>query len=416
MRNHRAVLVVAALIALGAAGLGHAEPVTTVDVVSDRPAATLLLPNFVVDFDAEGKSTVMSINNASATAVLAHVTVWSDLAVPVLQFNVYLTGYDVQVISLRNVLNGALPQTASAGQDPQDTISPHGPFSQDINFASCNGILPAAQLSAPQVAHVKAALMGLPSSFVSANQCYGINRGDNKARGFVTVDTVNNCTARFPGDAGYFAAGGTGDATNQNVLYGDYAFKGGVEAPSRGTALVHIVADGTKALLSTADNYTFYGRLVGWTAVDNRQPLATNFFTRYLSGGGTTLTVWRDPKVAQQSFTCGSLPTWYPLSQDQIVLFDEQEHATVPVGLTPFGAATQRVRVGGGPLPTPYASGTVFLNLNHGFSSPSGNPVSDPAAAQAWVDVSSTVSGQFASGYRAIQLDSATAAHHQVIQ
>src|SRR6185295_14445699 len=147
-------------------------------------------------------------------------------------------------------------------------------------------------------------------------------------------------------------------------------------------------------LTSSPDSYTFYGRLVGWAASDNRQPLATQFFSRYLSGGGTVLTVWRDPKVAQQAFTCGVLPSWYPLGQEDIVLFDEQEHGTAPpvcalgpcapvAGLAPFGAATQRVEVGGLSLPTPYSSGAIFLNLNHGFSTPPGNPVTDPLAAQA---------------------------------
>ena len=75
--------------------------------------------------------------------------VWSDLSVPVLDFNVYLTGYDVQTINLRDILvNGILPRTASAGQDPTDTISPKGAFSQDINFASCTGLLPPPTLPA----------------------------------------------------------------------------------------------------------------------------------------------------------------------------------------------------------------------------------------------------------------------------
>src|SRR4029077_842888 len=105
----------------------------------DVPAATLLLPYFEVDgTNPNGVTTLFSINNASATAILAHVTVWTDLSYPVLDFNVYLTGYDVQSINLRDILlNGVLPQTASAGQDPGDSISPKGPFSQDINFASC---------------------------------------------------------------------------------------------------------------------------------------------------------------------------------------------------------------------------------------------------------------------------------------
>src|SRR4029079_5005195 len=111
----------------------------TIDAV---PAATLLLPYFEVDTtNPNGLLTLFSINNASATAVLAHVVIWSDQSVPVLDFDVYLTGYDVQMINLREVLvNGHLPITASAGQDPQDTISPQGPVSQDINFASCSGL------------------------------------------------------------------------------------------------------------------------------------------------------------------------------------------------------------------------------------------------------------------------------------
>ena len=31
------------------------------------------------------------------------MTVWSDLSVPVLDFDVYLTGYDVQSFDLRNI-------------------------------------------------------------------------------------------------------------------------------------------------------------------------------------------------------------------------------------------------------------------------------------------------------------------------
>jgi len=32
------------------------------------------------------------VNNSSAQALLAHVTIWSDLSVPVLATNIYLTG------------------------------------------------------------------------------------------------------------------------------------------------------------------------------------------------------------------------------------------------------------------------------------------------------------------------------------
>ena len=215
MKKLAVAIALLSLVALG----GRASAV--ICAIDDVPAATLLLPYFSVDLnstDGSGANTLFSVNNASATAVLAHVVVWSDLSVPVLDFNIYLTGYDVQTVNLWDILyNGNLPRTASAGQDGTDTISPKGTFSQDINFASCSGQLPPPDLPANFIDHLKKSLTGLASP-VLGNLCAGRPLGDNIARGYITVDTVNNCTLRFPGDVGYFVAGGSGDATNQNVL------------------------------------------------------------------------------------------------------------------------------------------------------------------------------------------------------
>jgi hypothetical protein len=256
MRNCAIVLLLAGLLASTPAR----AVICTVDEV---PAATLLLPYFEVDLGNQwGNGTLFSINNASATAVLAHVVVWSDLSVPVLDFNIYLTGYDVQTINLWDVLHGTLPRTASAGQDPGDTISPKGTFSQDINFASCTGLLPAPQLPASFVEHLRLSLTG-QSSPVLGGRCAGRAFGDNIARGYITVDTVNNCTLRFPGDPGYFGSGGTGDATNQNVLWGDYFYVNDLQNFADGNPLVHIEASATDPQTSVAGQYTFYGRYVG---------------------------------------------------------------------------------------------------------------------------------------------------------
>ncbi|HEY4593978.1 MAG TPA: hypothetical protein VIJ61_16285, partial [Thermoanaerobaculia bacterium] len=208
--------------------LALAGPATAATLkVAPEPAATLLLPYFAVDYtssDGSGENTLFSVNNASAQPVLAHVVIWSDLSVPVLSFNIYLTGYDVQTINLWSILrSGLLPQTASAGQDPNDTISPQGAFSQDVNFSSCNGLLPLPTLPADFVQHLQNSLSGRAST-VFGGLCAGRSLGDSIARGYITIDTVNNCTLRFPGDAGYFAADGSGDVTNQNVLWGDYFY------------------------------------------------------------------------------------------------------------------------------------------------------------------------------------------------
>ena len=134
--------------------------------IEPRPASTLLLPYFEVDAtDDKGANTVFSIGNATFAATMTHVTVWSDLSVPVLGFDVYLTGYDMEIVDLGQILHtGVLPRTASVGQDRSDTISNHGPFSQDINFASCNGILPPASLSAAALASLQQALTGQPAA------------------------------------------------------------------------------------------------------------------------------------------------------------------------------------------------------------------------------------------------------------
>ena len=422
-------LALVSLVALG----GQASAV--IGTVDDVPAATLLLPYFEVDLaDTNGLTTLFSVNNSSATAVLAHVVVWSDLSVPVLDFNIYLTGYDVQTVNMRDILNGTLPRTASDGQDPTDTISPQGDFSQDINFASCTGQLPLGPLSATYVDHLKKSLTGQASSLFGG-RCAGQVFGDNIARGYVTIDTVNNCTLRFPGDAGYFGAGGSGDATNQNVLWGDYFFVTPEENYASGETMVHIEASATNPETSVPGQYTFYGRYVTWTAADNREPLATNFATRYILGGGftggTDLIAWRDSKVNQAPFTCPATlnvrPSWYPLGQEQIVIFDEQEHPEVPQttpvspplpneGIIPFPAEAQRTAVDSDDFPVSFSFGWLFLDLNTTVTAAGANPPEDPAAAQAWVETIMSAEGRYSVGFDAIKLDSATAANHTLIQ
>jgi hypothetical protein len=432
MRRTTLWLVLLGLLALG----GQAGAVIcTIDQV---PAATLLLPYFEVDLsNPNGLTTLFSINNASATAVLAHVVVRTDLSVEIFDFNVYLTGYDVQTINLRDIIvSGNLPQTASAGQDPTDTISPKGSLSQDINFASCTGQLPLPPLSAATLGYLQAALTGaaIPATFQTcavAPCCAGQDIGDNIARGYITVDTVNNCTLSPQDAPGYFAAGGTGSATNQNVLWGDWFIVNSTENFAEGGDLVHIEADATNPATSTAGRYTFYGRYLKptpWTAVDNREPLATNFATRYLNGGpftaGTTLLCWRDSKTDQGQFSCPAAsgnPSWYPLGQEGFVSFDEQEHplqaATCTTSPCPSitsvicPAETQRVVVGGPSLPVPADFGWLYLDLNVTIAG-NPNPPVDPAAAQAWVVSTLASNGHYAVGLDAIRLDSACAANH----
>jgi len=415
------------LALLGLLALGG-QAVAVICTIDDVPAATLLLPYFEVDLsNPNGITTLFSINNASATAALAHVVVYSDLSVPVLDFNIYLTGYDVQTINLRDILvTGTLPQTASAGQDPKDAISPQGDFSQDINFASCNGQLPPPALPANFLQHLQLSLTGKASPLLNG-LCAGRNLGDNIARGYVTVDTVNNCTLRLPSDPAYFA----NDITFQNILWGDYFYVNTGENFAQGETLVHAEASLTNPETTVAGQYTFYGRYVGWLATDHREPLSTNFAGRFVNGGafsgGTSYIVWRDSKTNQNAFTCPATtgrPSWFPLGQEGIVIFDEQENPDTPStfpfspqppqsGIIPFPAEAQRTRIGGPEFPVPFDFGWLYLNLNTTITGNS-NPPEDPAAAQAWVTVVMDAQGRFSVGFDAIQLDSACTANHSV--
>ena len=401
----------------------------TLCTIDDVPAATLLLPYFEVDLNnPNGTNTLLSINNASAAAVLVHVVLWTNVSVPTLDFNIYLTGYDVQTLNVRDIFNGSVPRTASDGQDPADTISPQGDFSQDINFASCTGQLPPPTVPASLVNHIRAAHTGRGSA-IFLGFCSGAGF-DNIARGYITVDTVSNCTLRFPGDAGYFASGGTGDATNQNVLWGDYFYVNSDENFAQGETLVHIEASATNPETSVPGQYTFYGRYVNWTAADNREPLSSVFAARFINGGaftgGTDFIVWRDSKVDQNPFLCNTLPSWYRLGAEQIAIFDEQEIPEVlqvspfsppPLveDLVPFPSEAQRTAIDGVDFPVSFDFGWVFMNLNNTVAAAGSNPPEDPAAAQAWVTVVMDASGRFSVGYDAIQLDSACNASHAVI-
>jgi len=421
-----------AVLLLGVAARPATAVICAVDPV---PAATLLLPFFEVDLtNPNGLTTLFSINNGSAAAILAHAVVWSDLSVPVMSFDVYLTGYDVQTINLRDIIVfGNLPQTASYGQDPFLTISPKGPLSQDANFASCQGVLPPKALPPTFLQHLQLSLTGNPSPLLQS-QCAGQLLGDNIARGYITVDTVRNCTLRIPGDPGYFGAQSDNDVTDQNVLWGNWYIVDVPQSYVIGSTMVGIEADASNPATSTPGRYTFYGRYDGWSAVDHREPLASTFAAQYFStasGGlfeaGTNLIVWRDPKGAQQAFACpaaaNARPQWYPLGMEGLVIFDESETPAVPQtvpfcpqpptnSFIPFPAATQAVTVGGAALATPFHFGWMYIDLNVSAVYNPAPPI-DTAAAQAYV-----ISAHLANGHGvavdAYRLDSSCNTGHFV--
>ena len=386
--------------------------------VDTPPAATLLLPYFEVDLSrTDGITTMFSIGNATASATLAHVTLWTDLGVPTLNFNVYLTGWDIETLNVRDLFNGKLPRTASDGQDPTDTISPQGAFSQDIHFASCQGILPLPDKPAALLSHLRAAHIGASSPIL--NGCSGRALGDNRARGYITVDVVKGCTLLFPSDPGYF--GPNGVAASNNVLFGDYFIVDSPQNAARGDELVRIEAFPGRF---RPGDPTFYGRFkhggaTNYQAVDDREPLPSKWATRYLKGGvfdgGSSLVVWRDVGVQTTAFACNSVPP--PLAHEDVRAFDEEENVelpqTCPILCPPtpvhlnFPAASQRVDIdditldsgfGGTGAPISFAFGWLevqFFNPHQGYVD----------YGQAWVGVELEAAGRFSLATVATALD-----------
>jgi hypothetical protein len=378
--------------------------------IDAAPAATLLLPYFEVDLDnPNGVTTVFSVNNAVASAQLAHVTMWSTWSIPVLSFDVYLTGFDVQTFNVRNILAaGILSQTGSG-------FSSQGSYSDpNASFPNCNStgspvgppVYPSPALNTTFQAHLRALLTGRQSPL--DNSCAGRNYGDNIARGYITVDDANACSMLYPSSPDYFVSGGLGVAGNDNVLWGDYLYLDPGQNFAQGETLVHIQADAT--ILNTPGEYTFYGRYIGGSAADNREPLPTSFATRYNDGGGvngsTHLIVWRDAKT-RPGVSCTFGPNFGRLDAAQIVGFDDEENVESDCRECGyFPDETQKVDVGAN-LPIGSASGWFYLNLNHPGPFDSSLGPGYEGIAQGWVVTLMSAQGRISFGYDAIQLDNA---------
>ena len=436
------VMLLSLICMVGVNTRAFAQQVTT---ISDRPAATLLLPYFQVNLTASknAATTLFSIVNSSNTAQLAHVVINSDLSVHVLDFDVYLTGYGLYRINLSDLLiNGTTPETGF-------TVSNNGPISAKpgSDFPGCSAILPLPNLSSTQLTAVQDALTGQPSSELTTPAgatpaCAGIAYGDGIARGYITIDDVNECSVLAPGDPGYLSTQNEQQrvVTDNNVLWGDSFYLNPATNRSTALPLVHIVA---RSGYFSSGQYTFYGRYdsTPWNTEDDRQPLPTTFLSRYINSNspqgqsyfnqGTSQIVWRDSKVFQQPFNCPAAnnnPNWYGLGQEGIAIFDEQENVETPptCHFSPcppntqagFPAETQKILIGSSAFPTTFAAGWMWADLNHA-GGPSG--LDDPDEAASWVFTAYDNTGNttfnkngntWEINERAIQLDSGLYPNH----
>lgn len=348
--------------------------------VGPGTGATLLFPYFEVDLaNPQGVTTLLSVNNASTQPQLARMVLWTDWAVPTIAYDIYLEPFDIQTINMRSVLNGNLPSTGAG-----------------VNlgaFPDCDAFPPDhinPILFPDEIVQLQADHQGLEGT---SNSCVGEPMGDQIARGYVTVDVVDQCSGVegfapiiTPDNASlpYFANGDpAGVAINTNALWGDLIYVDFVSNSAQGSEAVSIWADSNQ--LSGANTFTFYGRYSGWDGSDNRVPLPDVWSQRFLNGGafdgGADLLVWRDTGVATEFPFCGNFPTWNPLRAD-LASLDEDASNITTLGDFAFPVATQRVSVSS--LAIPYDFG--LLQVATEFS-------------QTWVQPTLAAGGRFSAAF-----------------
>jgi hypothetical protein len=386
------------------------------------PAATLLLPNFEVDIAAPqsvARTTLFTIVNTSQAPQIARVTIWSDRGFPVVNFNLFLTGYDVQAINLYDVLarsiiappSGTSSNTASGSRSLPNNANPNFAATAASDCELNPGPIPSGIENDMRSA--------LTSGRISS--CGNSNVGNTHANafGYATIDVVKTCGVSFPNSAAYY-----NDLLYDNVLTGDCqtidpnAATGNYSA---GNPLVHIraVPEGGAAGAPASTNfpYTFYDRYTprATPKTDRRQPLPSTFAARFIQGGSgafnTNFQIWREG-VTGANAVCDDYVKNARISMliTDAVRFDEHENPSVNVRCGVFCGPVEPVlpessatSTSSGLYPVMLgndAGGWMYLNLN----TPVSATYNRTHASQNWIVVNMFAEGRFSTAFDATAL------------
>ena len=400
--------------------------------IGTAPAATLLLPYFAVARD-RSRNTAFTLVNTVDRPQIAHITIWTDWSFPVIDFNVFLTGYDVQALSLHDIIFNAVigptgttasgtttggSTTTGTGLSPigdlADQLNANPNFAAPIGCANLPGAIPPNIATAVQNALISGTYV-IPGTTAScgvnlvgstASSAAGSLHPVDTAVGYVTIDVASYCSLRLPTDPVYFRS----EILFDNVLTGDWQIFDSSPASNfaGGSPLVHIraIPEGGPAnapLAGAQTNlpFTFYARYINDVVVpaipdnyDRRQPLPHTFAARYITGGAgafsTNFRVWREGVTGSSASVvvtdCVTAGLNQALSITEVVRFDEHENHTifnVSSGVSPATPTfvnlpeAANVPVSGDRFPLmPTVAGDVggwmYLNLDLFGETPSG--------------------------------------------
>jgi hypothetical protein len=460
-------LAIATLFAIA----GSASAITC--TIDQHPAATLLVPYFEATIAPDGtpigtgpdaRDTLVTICNASSAPMIAHVSVFSELTALVLDFNIALTGFDCQSMSMARVLTGFLPATpittahATSANDACQRNPNAGVYSPPVVTGEYLRIRPVdtatdndntlATTLYPQPAwapgssfaiDVLDSLDATPDE-LSPSCTDGVDGViTNPIHGYLTIDHANYCNLSNPSDPNYYTADAIG---NENNLFGEVIFTSGSGIPTMGGSTVNIEADPSLAGDSNdlVRKRTFYARYVGsdntgvvpgfptsigcsanncslfttnpWNVGvgDQREPLGLKYAARWFNTTGVTsnFNVWRASSGSLSDLTdggdCDGVEPTVTLN-----FYDEDENTTL-TGTCPspcraptfnFPLETQRRNIASFSGSIPaFAAGWVSMSFFN-----SGGP-NGGRLDQAWVEYDFQGPGAFLSASTpATQLD-----------
>ena len=410
--------------------------------IATFPAATLLLPYFEADITSPANTaldTLFTVTNTSRLPQIAHVSVWTDWSFPVLDFNIFLTGYDVQAISMYDViaLGRIAPLSGTTNATTPGSMSASNSANPLLNTANCGNL--AKTVPQPILADLQAALTTGTYSSCGTRRVGGTH---TNAIGYVTIDVAAACSTTLPNDPSYF----TNELLFDNVLTGDVEIVNKNPATGNfagGNPLVHIraIPEGGPAgtpLVGSQTNlpYTFYSRFINGQTVgattytgtllnfDRRQPLPSVFGGRYIQGGAsafaTNFRIWREGVTGPVNCVNAVNNSVIPVAE--IIRFDEHENPNVyssgqiisplPVTTVAFPESSTTSTASGfyPPMASPAGDigGWMYMNLNSGSTTGGVDVVQHPAfgprASQNWVESSMFAEGRFGVDFDATML------------
>ena len=340
------------------------------------PAATLLVPYAVVDLNPDlitpnpaGYTTLLAVTNVSSGAALIHVTVWSAMSNPVVDFDEVLSGYDVWSINFRDLLNGRFdlfdtefdnpawpaasnpvnsygPTTNQASGTSGTTYTLPAPEEPSSSFSPTTCNFPYGNLSSLGpviVTNLKNDIHGGYTEYISCQTVttstppWLATLGKAPVFFYVTIDNVTKCSTKFPNDSTYFS---TGIPSNNNQLIGDIVYLNSTGNFSESIQATSLEANANQTEFTGT---TFYGRYdtAPGAPFDTREPLGTAYAFRYVNANGvsSSLRIWKNAHevdtVHAEYLAC--LPYIY-------FAWDEDENSLVQTG-GPSGFGTTQPNV-----------------------------------------------------------------------